>query len=134
MNIQHSGYPVAVSQQLTTIIDQELEAHDIDTSLGFIINFYNSEYSAENDGYHLVEISVDAQKRIKIITDYVYFPQGLYRALIKELEFDFFYEQFQQLGKKYPLQNGSSVFDVWQANFCACYGHQVYVTCIDSFA
>ena len=39
MNIQHKGYPVAISKQLIAIIDQEIEASNVDTDDGVILNF-----------------------------------------------------------------------------------------------
>ena len=88
MNTQQNGYPVAISQQLVAIIDKEIEACDVDTSEGVILNFRDPDYSAESGGYHPVEICVDAQGRIQYITDFAYYGQGPYAELDKELDFD----------------------------------------------
>lgn len=112
MNIIQTDYPVAISHQLATIISHELEASGIDTSSGqgFILNFRDPDYSAESGGYHPVEIAVDGQGRIQYITDFAYVGDGHYAELDKELDFDFSYGKFQQMGKEYPIQQGASLY------------------------
>jgi hypothetical protein len=127
MTIQQCGYPVAVSQQLTTLIDQELKAYDDDTWLGFIIYFQSPSYRVNSgSGSHLVEIHVDAQQRIKTVKDYAYVGQGASVRLAKQLDFDFFYQQFWQQNKFYPIENGSEAFAIWQQHFCTSYSQQIY--------
>jgi hypothetical protein len=127
MTIQQCGYPVAVSQQLTTLIDQELKAYNDDTWLGFIIYFQNPAYRADSgSGSHLVEIHIDAQQRIKTIRDYAYVGQGPSAGFAKQLDFDFFYHQFWQQNKLYPIKNGSEAFAIWQQRFCTVYSQQIY--------
>ena len=126
MNTQQNSYPVAISQQLVAIIDKEIEACDVDTSDGVILNFRDPDYSAESGGYHPVEICVDAQGRIQYITDFAYYGQGPYAELDKELDFDFSYGKFQQMGREYPIKQAASLFKIWQANFCSYYRRQVF--------
>ena len=126
MNIIQSGYPVAVSKQLVAIIAQELEASQVDVSSGFIINFRDPDYSAESGGYHPVEIAVDENGRILYITDFAYVGGGHYAELDKELDFDFSYGKFQQMGREYPIQKGASLYKIWQSNFCSYYRSQVF--------
>jgi len=126
MNIQHKGYPVKISQQLVAIISQEIEASNVDTSDGVILNFRDPDYSAESGGYHPVEICVNAEGRIQYITDFAYFGQGPYAELDKELDFDFSYGRFQQMGREYPIKQGASLFKIWQSNFCSYYRSQVF--------
>lgn len=118
MTLQQCGYPVAISQQLTNIIDQALQAYDDDTWLGFIIYFQNPVDRAESGpGSDLVEIHIDAQQRIKTVKDYAYVGQGPSAKLIKQLDFDFFYRQFQNRAgctrssaAALHLPSGSSIF------------------------
>jgi|APLak6261664116_1056043.scaffolds.fasta_scaffold60253_2 hypothetical protein len=131
MTIQHTGYPIEVSQQLTTLIDQELKAYDDDTWLGFIIYFQCPAYSA-GSGIHWVEIHIDAQQRIKTVKDYADVDQSSSAKLTKVLDFDFFYQQFQQLGKLYPIKNGRDAFEIWQHHFCTGYSQQLYEVTIQS--
>jgi hypothetical protein len=128
MIIQQCGYPVAVSQQLTTLIDQELKVYDDDTWLGFIIYFQTpSPYRVDSGGdSHLVEIHIDAQQRIKTVKDYAYVGQGASAGFDKQLDFDFFYRQFWQQSKLYPIENGSEAFAIWQQHFCTSYSQQIY--------
>jgi hypothetical protein len=126
MNIQQNDYPVAISKQLVAIIDHEIEASNVDTSDGVILNFRDPDYSAESGGYHPVEICVNAQGRIQYITDFAYFGQGPYAELDKELDFDFSYGRFQQMGREYPIKQGASLFKIWQSNFCSYYRSQVF--------
>jgi hypothetical protein len=126
MNIQQNDYPVAVSKQLVAIIDQEIEACKVDTSNGVTLNFRDPDYSAESGGYHPVEICVDAQGRIQYITDFAYVGDGHYAELDKELDFDFSYGKFQQMGREYPIKQWASLFKIWQSNFCSYYRRQVF--------
>jgi len=126
MNIQHKGYPVKISQQLVAIISKELAKTEVDTTEGVILNFRDPDYSAESGGYHPVEICVNAEGRIQYITDFAYFGQGPYAELDKELDFDFSYGLFQQMGREYPIKQGASLFKIWQSNFCSYYRSQVF--------
>ena len=126
MNIQPNEYPVAISQKLVAILTQELAAHPIDTAEGIIYSFRDPDYSAESGGYHPVEIHVNAQGRIMYITDFCYVGEGPYAELVKELDFDFGYGVFQQMGREYPIKQGAALFRIWQANFCAYYQSQVF--------
>jgi hypothetical protein len=127
MSIQQCGYPVAVSQQLTALLDQELKAYDDDTWLGFIIYFQSPSYRADSgNGSHLVEIHVDAQQRIKAVKDYAYVGQGSSAKFAKQLDFDFFYQQFWHHNKLYPIKNGSEAFEIWQQHFCTGYSQQIF--------
>lgn len=126
MNIIQTGYPVAVSKQLIAIIVKELEASQVDASSGFIQNFRDPDYSAESGGYHPVEIAVDGNGRIQYITDFAYIGGGRFAELDKELDFDFSYGVFQQIGREYPIQQGASLYKIWQANFCSYYKSQVF--------
>jgi hypothetical protein len=124
MNIQQNDYPVKISQQLVAIISKELAKTEVNTTEGVILNFRDPNYSAEDGGYHPVEICVNAQGRIQYITDFAYFGQGSYAELGKELDFDFGYGRFQQMGREYPIKQGASLFKIWQSNFCSYYRSQ----------
>jgi len=126
MNIQQTGYPVAVSKQLLAIITKELEASTIDASSGFIINFRDPDYNAESGGYHPVEIAVDAQGRIQYITDFTCYGAGPYAELAKELDFDFSHSLFQHMGREFDIKDGAALYKIWQSNFCSYYEWQVF--------
>ena len=127
MNIQKTGYPLTISNRLISILTQEIERHsEIDSSSGCIINFRDPDYSAESGGYHPVEICLDENGRFQYITDFAYVGDGHYVELAKELDFDFSYGLFQQMGREYPISQGAGLFKIWQANFCDYYQHKVY--------
>ncbi len=126
MNIIQTGYPVAVSKQLAAIIAQELEASQVDSSSGFIINFRDPDYSAESGGYHPVEIAVDENGRIQYITDFAYVGGGRFAELDKELGFDFSYGKFQQIGREFDIKDGAALYKIWQSNFCSYYEWKVF--------
>ncbi len=134
MNIIQTGYPVAVSKQLAAIIAQELEASQVDASLGFIINFRDPDYSAESGGYHPVEIAVDGHGRIQYITDFAYVGDARYAELDKELDFDFSYGKFQQMGREFDIRDGAALYKIWQANFCSYYKSQVFLVTVQERA
>ena len=96
---------------------QEIETSNVDTSDGVILNFRDPDYSAESGGYHPVEICVNAQGRIQYITDFAYYGQGPYAELGKELDFDFGYGVFQQMGREFPIRDGANLFKIWQSQF-----------------
>ena len=106
MQIQSTGYPLPVSDQLVAIIQHQLDQADCDASSGFTLNFRDSDYSAESGGYHPVEIAVDDCGRIRYITDFAYFGSGPYAELDKEIDFDFGYKVFQQMGREFPIAWG----------------------------
>ena len=134
MNIQHTGYPVKISQQLVAIIYKELEKFEGDTSEGFIINFRDPDYSSESGGYHPVEICVNGKGRFQYITDFAYVGDGHYAELCKELDFDFGYKVFQHMGREFPIADGAGLYRIWQSNFCYYYQQQVFEVSIQSFA
>ncbi len=126
MQIQSTGYPLPVSDQLVAIIQQQFDSTICDASAGFILNFRDPDYSAESGGYHPVEIAVDENGRILYITDFAYFGSGPYAELDKEIDFDFGYNVFQHMGREFPIERGASLFELWQANFCSYVERQVF--------
>ena len=133
MNIQKTGYSLTISNRLISILNKEIERHsEVDSSSGCIINFRDPNYSAESGGYHPVEICLDENGRIQYITDFSYVGQGHYAELVKELDFDFSYGLFQQMGREYPISQGAGLFKIWQSNFCDYYQYQVYTVTVQS--
>ena len=126
MQIQSTGYPLLVSDQLVAIIQQHFDSILCDASAGFILNFRDPDYSAESGGYHPVEIAVDEEGRILYITDFAYYGSGPYAELDKEIDFDFGYKVFQQMGREFPIARGAELFELWQANFCEYVSRQVF--------
>jgi hypothetical protein len=126
MQMQTSGYPLAVSKKLVLIIQREFEKSNIDSSAGFILNFRDPDYSAESGGYHPIEIAVDKHSRIQYITEFAYFGSGPFAELDREIDFDFSRRVFQHMGREFPIERGASLFSIWQANFCEYVERQVF--------
>ncbi len=103
---------------LVALLEAEIAKANPGVEDGVILNFKDPNYSAETGGYHPVEIAIDATGKLLYITDFAYYGDGHYAELGKELDFDFSYNLFQQMGRDYPLKEGSELFDIWQCNFC----------------
>jgi hypothetical protein len=134
MNIQQTGYPLSISKQLILILNTEIEQHsEVDISSGFIINFKDPDYSAESGGYHPVEMWIDELGRFQYITDFAYVGQGRHAELVKELDFDFSFGLFQQLGRDYPIIEGAELFNIWQGNFCDYYQCKIFEVTLQGY-
>ena len=79
-----------------------------------------------------MEICLDEHGRIQYLTDFAYVGDGHYAELAKELDFDFTYNVFQQMGRDYPIRQGDGLYKIWQANFCDYYLHKVYTVTVQS--
>lgn len=131
MNIQKDGYPLSISNRLIAILNKEIERHsEVDTSSGCILNFRDPDYTAKSGGYHPVDIYLDEQGRFQYFTDFTYVGEGYYAELVIELNFDFAYGLFQQMGREYPIKQGAELFKIWQANFCDYYLNKVYTVTV----
>lgn len=121
---------IVFSKKFLAILNETVSRQGYDFSSGDIfINFKNRDYSPQKGGYHPVEIMISDGK-IQYITDYCYF--GPYDELVKELDFDFSYGLFQQLGfgqaREYPINEGKELFKLWERNFCHYFRLGVYDT------
>lgn len=132
MIIQQTGYPLAISNKLISILNKEIQLHsEVDTSSGCIFNFRDPDYSAESGGYHPVEIYIDENGHFRYLTDFAYVGCGHYAELVKELDFDLSHGLFQQMGRDYPIAQGKGLFRIWQSNFCAYYQNKVFTVTIE---
>jgi len=132
MIIQQTGYPIAISNKLITILNKEIQLHSkVDISSGCIFNFRDPDYSAERGGYHPVEICIDENGCFKYLTDFTYVGDGHYAELVKELDFDLSHGLFQQMGREYPIAQGKGLFRMWQSNFCAYYQNKVFTVTVE---
>lgn len=130
MNISKTGYPLKMQGAFITILETELTKANA-TSGGVILSFKDPDYSADQGGYHPVEIAIDQRHRIGYITDFAYVGSTPFIELEKELDFDFSLTLFQQFGRDYPIHQGRELFHVWQKNFCAYYAMGVYQVTVD---
>jgi hypothetical protein len=127
MNIQQAGYPLSISDQLVSILNNEIEQHrDVDMTSGCILNFRDPDFSAERGGYHPVEICLNELGQFQTITNFAYVGYGPNAELVKELDFDFAGGIFQHRGRDYPMSLCAELFTTWQSNFCAYYLFNVF--------
>lgn len=131
MKIKQHNCVLSISDAFTKIITSEIDRADIDDSSGIVLNFRDPGYSAVTGGYHPVEVAVSKEGRFMYITDFSYAGQGLSAELIKELDFDFKYEVFQQFGREYPINQGSGIYTLWQRNFVSYYNSGVFVVSVE---
>ncbi|MBY8252053.1 DUF2787 domain-containing protein [Vibrio fluvialis] len=90
--IEFTPCALSVSEKLHTLITQELIKEGTATSSHITLNFRDSSYSAENGGFHPVEIGLqrngDGHFDILYITDFA-FMGNYYPELERSLDFDF---------------------------------------------
>ena len=105
---------------------QEKESNEEKHPRAWIINFRDPTYSAEEGGYHPVEIMMSQTGIIHYITDFSYVGQGPYAELVKELDFEMISGEATQMGMAFELQEETELFKLFQQNFCNYYQMGVY--------
>ncbi|WP_223303657.1 DUF2787 family protein [Colwellia psychrerythraea] len=87
---------------------------------GVTINFRDPNYSADDGGYHPVEIRLENDGdgwRFCYITDFCYVGSSYMAELAKDLDFDFDAGVFQNLFGTYPIEQALEMFQIWETNF-----------------
>lgn len=123
MNINTKNLPMPITSKLTGIIKEALKGKDLAGKTSITLNFRDPDYSAENGGYHPVEIMLKRKGdewHILYITDFCYAGIGPYAELVKDLDFDFGAGVFQTQYGYYRIEEASDIYTVWEQNFC-CY-------------
>lgn len=121
MNININNLPLPVTSKLTDIIKEALESKGLTGRTSVTLNFRDSDYSAENGGYHPVEIMLKPKGEewhILYIADFCYAGIGPYAELVKDLDFDFGAGVFQTQYGCYRIEEASDIYPVWEQNFC----------------
>ena len=113
--------PDFVSTINNLLKDTTLEAPEI-----VALNFRDPTYSAENGGYHPVEIHVDSKGDVLCITDFAYFGMPPFVELGIELDWSFEQDSFRQFDSMYDLVCGRGLLGHYLANFTAYYNSGVY--------
>lgn len=121
MEIKLNPYPIPVKQELIDILIAEIAKTEITGENGVCMVFKDKSYSPEKGGFHPVEISISSKGEILYITDFGYRGIPPMAELFKELDFDISTKVFQMNDNCYPIEQGRSLFRVWQTNFCAYY-------------
>lgn len=118
IRIKHEGLPVPMSPMFTLYIADLLAPYENEN--GVTINFRDPNYSADDGGYHPVEIRLENEGdgwRFCYITDFCYVGSGYMAELAKDLDFDFDAGVFQNLFGICPIEQSIEMFQIWETNF-----------------
>ncbi len=118
IRIKLEGLAVPMSPMFTLYIADLLATHKNEKAV--TINFRDPNYSADDGGYHPVEIRLENEDdgwRFCYITDFCYVGSGYLAELAKDLDFDFQAGVFQNLFGTYPIEQAIDMFQVWESNF-----------------
>ena len=117
-----------LNQCLVDALNQHPELHSgLEETNSVIFNFRDKNYSAENGGFHPVEIAltkeVDNTWRYAYITDFS-FVGNHYPELAKELDFDFLSGEWfaSYLGRYSSIKDDGAakeLYQLWEHNFLA---------------
>ena len=119
MPIQHEGLALPVSKSLADTLINIIEQQNT-TSDSVTINFRDPTYSAEDGGFHPVEIRLEKRNdtwQFCYITDFCYVGSGYNAELAKDLDFDFQAGVFQNLFGVFPIEQATDMYQIWESNF-----------------
>jgi hypothetical protein len=118
IRIKHEGLAVPMSPMFTLYIAELLSPHENEKAV--TINFRDPNYSADDGGYHPVEIRLENEGdcwRFCYITDFCYLGSSYMAELAKDLDFDFDAGVFQNLFGTSPIEQAIEMFQIWESNF-----------------
>lgn len=118
IRIKHEGLALPMSPMFTLYLANLLATHENENAV--TINFRDPTYSADDGGYHPVEIRLENEGdgwRFCYITDFCYVGSGYMAELAKDLDFDFSSGVFQNLFGTYPIEQAIEMFQIWESNF-----------------
>ena len=118
IRIKHEGLAVPMSPMFTLYIADLLAPYENEKAV--TINFRDPNYSADDGGYHPVEIRLENEGdgwNFCYITDFCYVGSGSMAELVKELDWDFDAGVFNSLFGRYPIEQAIEMFQVWESNF-----------------
>jgi len=118
IRIKHEALAVPMSPMFTLYIADLLTPNKNEN--GVTINFRDPNYSADDGGYHPVEIRLENEGdgwRFCYITDFCYVGSGHMAELAKDLDFDFENGIFNNLFGTYPIEQVIEMFQIWETNF-----------------
>lgn len=118
IRIKHEVLAVPMSPMFTLYIADLLAPYENEN--GVTINFRDPNYTADDGGYHPVEVRLENESdgwRFCYITDFCYVGSGYMAELAKDLDFDFNAGVFQNLFGTYPIEQAIEMFQIWETNF-----------------
>jgi len=102
------------------------ESQDDPFADGAIFSFKDPSYSAEDGGFHPVEVCINALGKLQYVTDFSYVGALPFVELAKELDFDFGQRCFGHCDIYYPLSDGAELFAIFQENFVSYYQSEIF--------
>jgi hypothetical protein len=128
MKVDVSSLPFPVSPDFVKLLNDEIDKVKLESGSSVTLNFRDPDYSAEDGGFHPVEIRFGADGNIEYVTDFAYVGPF---ELAKEIDFDFANSWFQHFGREYPLSDGRELFSIYCQNFTSYHAMGVYeVDCV----
>jgi hypothetical protein len=118
IRIKSDNLSLPMSPMFTLYIADLLAPHENEQAV--TINFRDPNYSADDGGYHPVEIRLENDGdgwRFCYITDFCYVGSGYMAELTKDLDFDFDAALLQCLYGTSPIEQAIEIFQVWETNF-----------------
>jgi len=119
MHIHYEGLALPVSKRFAKVLVDLLVQHRV-SQPSVTINFRDPNYSAENGGFHPVEIRLEKRNNawhFCYVTDFAYLGSGPYAELAKDLDFDFVAGVFQNLFGVFPIEQATDMYQIWEGNF-----------------
>jgi len=118
IRIKDEGLALPMSPMFTLYIADLLVPYENNEAV--VLNFRDPNYSADDGGYHPVEIRLKNEGdgwRFCYITDFSFVGNGYMAELAKDLDFDFDAGVLQCLHGTYPIEQAIEIFQVWESNF-----------------
>lgn len=118
IRIKHEGLAVPMSPMFTLYIADLLASYENEKAV--TINFRDPNYTADDGGYHPVEMRLENEGDgwcFCYITDFCYVGSGYMAELAKDLDFDFENGILNNLFGTYPIEQAIEIFQIWETNF-----------------
>ncbi|MEH0676175.1 DUF2787 domain-containing protein [Vibrio scophthalmi] len=130
-NLTFTASLLPVSKKLQKLLSEQLTAHllsneALTTSRYLVFNFRDKSYSADEGGFHPVEMAIcqtsTGEWSIEYITDFAYMG-NYYPELERNLDFDFRVGQFFVAYQGWLPMQGSpdakELYQLWESSFLA---------------
>jgi len=118
IRIKHEGLALPMSPMLTLYIADLIALYANKEAV--LLNFRDPNYSADDGGYHPVEMRLENEDddwRFCYIKDFSFIGTGQMAELAKDLDFDFKKGIFNNLFGIYPIEQAIEMFQIWESNF-----------------
>lgn len=118
IRIKHEGLALPMSPMFTLYIADLIASYANNEAV--VLNFRDPKYSANDGGYHPVEMRLENEGdgwRFCYITDFCYIGSGYMAELTKNMDFDFDAGVFQNMFGTYAIKQAIEIFQVWESNF-----------------